>query len=125
MRRSSFSAAKEVVARIKRKDGDAGGERGKDLAALQTGSFAGAAVGKELKLQAVMRTFADAIQAEQAFGFTPRHAADWIVATLAMQEAAIAIIAGCGILLKSENGPARNETRAERPTGKGHGRKNA
>lgn len=83
---------------------------GEDFTALQAGSFAGVALGEKGELEAVMRTFTDAIQAEETFGFSPGHAADRIISALAAQEAAIAVIAGHGILLKAENGPARDES---------------
>lgn len=61
---------------------------------------------KELEGQAVVGAFAQAVEAEMAFGFVPRDAADGIVSPLAVEQAAIAVVAGGMIFFEAEDGPA-------------------
>jgi len=105
-----FFSGKGRTGAQQRKNRDAGRKAGEDFAALQAGSFAGIPLGKEFKLEAVMRALADAIQTKYTFGFAPGHAANGVIAALTVQEATIAVIAGCRVLLESQDGPARDET---------------
>ena len=93
-----------------RNNGNSGGEAGEDLAAFEAGSFKSVTAKKELKFQAVVRAFPNAIQTKMTFGFAPGNTADRVVATLAAKQAAIAVVAGDSMLLQPEDGPAREET---------------
>src|ERR1017187_6465878 len=66
---------------------------------------------EELELQAVVRATAQAVHAHQALGLAPRRAADRIVAALAVEQAAIAFVAGGRILVQRQNRPARNRNK--------------
>jgi hypothetical protein len=50
-------------------------------------------VTEEAKLKTLVRATADAVHAHEAFGFTPGHSADGVIATLAIEQATIALIA--------------------------------
>jgi hypothetical protein len=61
---------------------------------------------EEAKLQAVMWAGAYAVHAHEALSLAPGHAADRIVAALTTEQAAVAFVAGGGILVQTKNGPA-------------------
>jgi len=71
---------------------------------------------KEAEPQAPVRAIADAVEAQVAFGLAPSGARNRIVASLAMQQAAIAVAALRRMLLESQDGPARRypQQRAQR-----------
>src|SRR5271157_4800461 len=67
-------------------------QSGEHFASLQVHTD-GLLGGKELELQAVLRTLINTVQAEMTLRLTPRNPADWIIAALAAQQAAITVLA--------------------------------
>src|SRR5208282_2211638 len=59
--------------------------------------------GEELELQAVFRTLINTVQTEMTLRLTPRNSSDRIVAALAAQQAAIAVLAPLRGLDQSKN----------------------
>ena len=75
---------------------------------------------KKRNCKAVVRAAADAVHAHQALGLAPRRAADRVVAALAVQQAAIALVAAGWVLVQSKHRPPRDRAqqraqRANRP----------
>jgi hypothetical protein len=64
---------------------------------------------KELELQAMLWTLTHTIEAEMALRLMPWNAANRIVATLATQQAAVAVFAVLWVLYQPENRPARHD----------------
>ena len=72
--------------------GGAGCQAGEHLAALEIGGLdRGGGAREEAEPDAAFRTIGDAVHAQVAFGLAPRRAGDGIVATLAMEQAAVAV----------------------------------
>ena len=71
---------------------------------------------EEAELKAIVRATADAVHAHQALGFAPGNAADGIVATLTIEQAAVAFVAGIRILVQPQHAPPgnRSQQRAQR-----------
>ena len=115
--RSLRPLPRPVLARISGTSGGSGRQAGEcpAPAEVRRSDFA-SRLAEEAELQAVVRAAAHAVHAHQALGLAPRRAADGIVAALAMQQAAIAFVAGCGVLMQAQNRPARNcaQQRAQR-----------
>ena len=89
--------------------------------ALQVGAVdSGGRGGKEFETDSTFRTLAHAVEAEVAFRFAPLGVGKRIVPSLAVQQAAIAVVALAGELLQAQNRPARNDSQqraqgAQRP----------
>src|SRR5450759_5080442 len=81
-------------------------QSGEHLASLQVHTD-GLLGGEKLELQAVLRTLINTVQTEMTLRLAPRNSADRIVAALAAQQAAIAVLAALRALDQSENRPAR------------------
>ncbi len=58
---------------------------------------------EEAELKAVVRATAYAVHAHQALGFAPGNAADGIVAALAIEQAAVAFVAGIRVLVQPQH----------------------
>ena len=90
-----------------RNQGSARSQSGQDFPSLQVCTHCFLS-GKKLESQAVLRTLIHAIQTQVALGLMPTHATDRVVAALAAQKTAIAILAMLGILYQPKHGPARD-----------------
>jgi len=80
----------------------------------------GGSIMTKAKMQAAVGAGINAVHAHMAFGSAPFGRANWIVSTLAMLQATIAIVAAFQILLQPKDGPARGHAeqrpkRAYRP----------
>ena len=108
--------AQAGVGAHQRNHGGAGSEAGQRPAAAQIRRGHFMLVAEEAEFQAVVRATAHAVHAHQALGFAPRRAADGVVAALAVEQAAIAFVAGGGVLVQAEDRPAgdRAQQRAQR-----------
>ena len=95
-------------------DGHSGSKTGEGAPAAQIRRGDFFFIPKEAELQAVVRAGADAVHAHEALRLAPGHAADRIVAALATEQAAVAFVAGGGILVQTKNRPAGH--RAEERT---------
>ena len=83
-------------------------------------SIRGGRGGEELEADSTFRALAHAVEAEVAFRFAPLGLGLRIVPSLAIQQAAIAVVAMVGELLQAQNRPARNDSQqraqgAQRP----------
>src|SRR5271157_1289617 len=81
-------------------------QSGEHLASLQVQTD-GLLSGEKLELQTVLRTLTNTVQTEMTLRLTPRNSADGIIAALAAQQAAIAVLAASRGLDESKNRPAR------------------
>src|SRR5581483_1705105 len=71
---------------------------------------------EEAKSERMLRAGAHAIHAHQAFGFSPWNSAHGIIAPLTVEQAAIAVVAGCLVLVQAQHRKARQcaQQRAQR-----------
>jgi hypothetical protein len=92
-----------------RDGGHSGGNSCQHPATRQTWTGDFRLLPEEAKLQTVVGTGVDAIEAQVTFGFAPGRSADGIVSALAVEETTIALIATRGIFMQAENRPARRE----------------
>ena len=107
-KRSSRSAAKPGVLRMR---GTTAAPAASPVRSLRRCRLAPARLlrGKQLELQGILRTLADAVQAQMTFRLMPGNAANRVVTSLAAQQATITVIAFRGIFHQPQHGPAGDQ----------------